>query len=380
MLKYFSPRMKTSPCVTVAVVGTKQPLYIDHSSPHLTTKIGARIALEPRNKKSNEKNIAHAKRPIIKGDIGDDEFIGENRVDNVGVVSHGWKIVQGGPNMPAKKRKTAKPAKPPVPKPQARSAASKGKKGKKGADEDLGAAVCDDDIEKIGGEGTKKAPKNAKKTSTMVPSFDEGDESKEDNLEDEEKENVPIKRGKPAKFTSGTHSKEEEDDLGEQGEDMPDDEEVEVEEEGEEEKDLEEIDEKIPCDFCTKNSTHACFNCGKNGCDDHVLPVMIWVKKGKGRSNKKEKQSVMCCIDCVSNVEVVDEDEEEEDEWEDVEEDDDEEPDDSEDAIEEEIDEDDEDDEEEDDEDEDELLDDEDEEDDFYDDDDDDEEDDDEFF
>ncbi len=280
--------------------------------------------------------------------------------------------------MPAKKATTAKPTKPPARKPQEKGTAGKGKRATKDADEDLEAAADESVSHEVKGKGTKTSPKQGKQVPRMAPSLDEDDDSDEENVDDEERPNIPSKRGKPIKPPGAKLPAEEGDDLGESGEGDDDDEDVEVEEGEEDEKDLEEIDEKIPCDFCTKNSTHACFNCGKNGCDDHVLTVMIWVKKGKGRSKKKEKQSAMCCIDCVSNVEVVDEEDEEEDEWGDAEEDEDEETEEHEGPGEDEAEEEEEDDEEE--EDEDELLEDDEEEDDFFDDDDDDEGDDDEFY
>ncbi|MHA1368834.1 MAG: hypothetical protein ACTSRA_03810 [Promethearchaeota archaeon] len=78
-----------------------------------------------------------------------------------------------------------------------------------------------------------------------------------------------------------------------------------------------EIEEKVLCDFCSKIATHSCFKCGKNGCDEHVLSVNIKIKKKK----KEIKTKVLCCIECLSSVDVVDDEEEDEDEWEDEDED-----------------------------------------------------------
>lgn len=123
------------------------------------------------------------------------------------------------------------------------------------------------------------------------------------------------------------------------------------------------IDEKLPCDYCSKDATKACFNCGKNGCAEHVLEIFVWKMKGKKKT--KDKVKALCCIECLSIVDVVDDDEDDEDDWDDDEEDEDEEEWDE--------DDDDEDDDDEEDEDEEEF---EDEFDEFIDDDDDDDDDD----
>lgn len=88
-------------------------------------------------------------------------------------------------------------------------------------------------------------------------------------------------------------------------------------EEFDELEDVDELDEdpgsemlvSIPCDFCTNDATHACFNCGKNGCEEHVLEIFIW----KENKSHREKKKVKCCIDCLSIVDLIDE--EEEDDW-----------------------------------------------------------------
>ena len=69
------------------------------------------------------------------------------------------------------------------------------------------------------------------------------------------------------------------------------------------EEDSEDLkEEAYPCDFCSRNATHTCFSCSKNGCDEHVLSVFIWKKKKKKKD--KEKQRVFCCIECLPTADI----------------------------------------------------------------------------